>query len=83
MLQLIAEQLGAVSLAVLMDDVKGGSVRSGSGGEKPAIRPLYMPKTSETNGHRADSRWSFCRWAATELAFQCVRPLLVAAQFCY
>ena len=61
-LQLIAEQLSAAGVPVLMADVKGDLSGLSSRG-RPTTRPPRAPRTPETTGRRRPTRSSSCRWA--------------------
>ncbi|EUA33097.1 ftsK/SpoIIIE family protein [Mycobacterium xenopi 4042] len=81
-LQLIAEQLSAAGVPVLMADVKGdlsGLARPGS----PTTRSLLARGTPVTIGRQRLSRWSSCRWAPPASVCRCARPSPVSGPSCY
>ena len=61
-LQVIAEQLSAAGVPVMMADVKGDLSGLSRPGEA-MTRPSSEPRTPATIGRRRPSRWSSCRWA--------------------
>ena len=73
-LQVIAEQLSAAGVPVLMADVKGDLSGPVAAGRGRTTRPRSAPRTPATTGRRPPSRSSSCRSAPRASVCRCAPP---------